>query len=43
MPRQEMLTWRSTNLDRTLADMLTEHGGIGRLPAAAEAVLRPRA
>ena len=29
---QAMLTWRSTHTDRRLADMLLEHGGIGRLP-----------
>jgi hypothetical protein len=28
-----MLTWRSRHSDRTLADMLTERGGIGRWPA----------
>jgi hypothetical protein len=37
---QEMLTWRSRHLERTLADMLTERGGIGRMPPSAEAVLR---
>lgn len=30
---QEMLVWRSTHLDRVLADSLVEHGGIGRIPA----------
>jgi arylsulfatase A-like enzyme len=30
---QEMLVWRSTHADRTLADMLNEDGGIGRRPA----------
>jgi arylsulfatase A-like enzyme len=29
---QEMLTWRSRHLDRTLTDMLVEAGGIGRFP-----------
>jgi arylsulfatase A-like enzyme len=30
---QRMLTWRSRHSDRTLADMLTARGGIGRWPA----------
>ncbi len=29
---QAMLVWRSVHADRTLADMLLEHGGIGRRP-----------
>ena len=29
---QAMLTWRSRHAERTLTDMLVEHGGIGRLP-----------
>jgi len=29
---QAMLKWRANHLDRTLTDMLVEHGGIGRLP-----------
>ena len=29
---QRMLTWRSRHADRTLADMLTERGGVGRWP-----------
>lgn len=29
---QAMLVWRSRHTDRTLADMLTEQGGIGRWP-----------
>lgn len=29
---QEMLVWRSTHAERTLTDMLTEDGGIGRRP-----------
>jgi hypothetical protein len=31
---QAMLTWRSRHTDRTLADMLDEHGGIGRVVGA---------
>lgn len=30
---QEMLTWRSTHADRTLADLVLTEGGIGRWPA----------
>ncbi len=33
---QEMLTWRSTNADRTLTGMLLERGGIGRWPPLPE-------
>ena len=33
---QEMLVWRSRHTDRTLADMLTEHGGVGRWPPLPE-------
>lgn len=33
---QEMLVWRSRHTDRTLADMLTEQGGIGRWPPMPE-------
>jgi arylsulfatase A-like enzyme len=29
---QQMLTWRSRHADRTMTDMLVEHGGVGRLP-----------
>lgn len=31
---QSMLTWRTTNADRTLTDMLLIGGGIGRIPQA---------
>jgi hypothetical protein len=27
-----MLLWRACHLDRTMTDMLLEHGGIGRWP-----------
>jgi arylsulfatase A-like enzyme len=37
---QQMLLWRSRHADRTLTDMLTEAGGIGRMPPAAAARLR---
>src|SRR5690606_4303398 len=33
---QEMLVWRSRHTDRTLADMLTEQGGVGRWPPMPE-------
>jgi arylsulfatase A-like enzyme len=29
---QEMLTWRSRHADRLLADLVIEHGGVGRWP-----------
>ena len=35
---QQMLTWRSTHTDRTMTDMLLEHGGIGRMPPGAPSV-----
>ncbi len=39
---QQMLLWRSRHADRTLADMLTESGGIGRMPPqAADRLRRP--
>jgi arylsulfatase A-like enzyme len=34
---QAMLVWRSRHADRTLTDMLTEDGGIGRLPPGSPA------
>ena len=41
---QEMLTWRSRHLDRTLTDMLVEAGGIGRFPpGVADAFQQPHA
>lgn len=36
---QEMLTWRSHHLDRTLTGMLLEDGGIGRLPPGVDELL----
>ncbi len=34
---QGMLTWRSQHADRTLADFITERGGVGRWPAMPDA------
>lgn len=34
---QDMLVWRSTHAERTLADLLLEHGGIGRWPHTSSA------